>query len=201
MWHAVALVHLLFLSAFAVARPNDGLDFWIPVVFLVAGAMLLLWELSMPGFFIAVAAIPLLILGVIGFAIPGFFTEGIIWPLLIGLIVVAPTMMITLRIYRSLGPPDAAPTTTSADTLRGQEGTVTAPVDPETTRGKVRVQGVIWSAKCETGVIPEGTRVVIKQVRGVHLLVAPLQVPTESPSPSSSSSTAAEGAGRHEEAP
>lgn len=193
MWNAAAVFQTLLLAVLAVARPEDGSDFWIPIAFLVTGALLFLWELSMPGFFIAVAAVPLVILGVIGLAIPGFFTQGIIWPLLIGLIVVAPTMMVTLRIYRSLGPPDAAPTTTSADTMRGKEGTVTTPVDPETTKGKVRVEGTIWSAKCESGAIPEGSRVVIKEVRGVHLLVVPVQASTTAEAAEAGSGSAGEG--------
>ncbi len=173
MWHAASGFTLL--AALAVVSPDAGADFWIPMTFLVAGAMLFLWELSMPGFFIAVAAIPLLILGVIGLAVEGFFTKGVIWPLLIGLLVVAPTMMITLRVYRSWAPPDAAPTTTSAESMQGREGTVTVPVDTETTKGKVRIQGIMWSAKCDSGVIPEGTRVAVKEVRGVHVLVAPVE--------------------------
>lgn len=177
MWNAAS--GLTLLATLAVVRPDAGADFWIPMTFLVAGAMLFLWELSMPGFFIAVAAIPLLILGVIGLAFEGFFTAGVIWPLLIGLLVVAPTMMITLRVYRSWAPPDAAPTTTSAESMRGREGTVTVPVDSETTKGKVRIQGTIWSAKCENGAIPVGTRVAVMEVRGVHVLVAPVHPATE----------------------
>lgn len=184
MWRA-SLISVLLLGH-EVARPGDGSDFWIPIAFLVAGAFLFLWELSMPGFFIAVAAVPLVILGIIGLMFEGFFTAGFIWPLLIGLIVVAPTMMITLRIYRSWAPPDAGPTTTSAETMRGREGTVTVPVDTETTKGKVRLHGTIWSARSETAVIPEGTRVRVEHVQGVHVVVVPVE--KESPEPAAAGS-------------
>jgi len=181
MWRAILFSVLLL--GHEVARPGDGADFWIPVAFLVTGALLFLWELSMPGFFIAVAAVPMVILGIIGLMFQGFFTAGFIWPLLIGLIIVAPTMMITLRIYRSWAPPDAGPTTTSAESMTGREGTVTVPVDTETTKGKVRLHGTIWSARSETGVIPEGTRVRVERVQGVHVVVVPVEKEAPEPAP------------------
>lgn len=159
-----------------VPGPDAGLDFWLPMGFLIAGIILFLWELSMPGFFVAVAGTICLVLGIIGMVFDGFFTAGgPIAPLLTGVIVGIPASIVTLKLYKMMAPPDALPTTTSGDTMRGRQGTVTVPVDPETTRGKVRIEGVVWSAKSTGDTIPEGTRVLVQEARGVHVLVAPLQ--------------------------
>lgn len=159
-----------------VPAPESGMDFWLPMGFLIAGILLFLWELSMPGFFVAVAGTICMVLGIIGMVFEGFFTEGgPIAPLLTGVVVGIPASIVTLKLYRFMAPPDALPTTMSGDTMRGRAGTVTVAVDPETTRGKVRVEGTVWSAKSEQGTIPEGTRVVVKEARGVHILVAPEQ--------------------------
>lgn len=181
------------LVSIGIARPEQGLDFWLPMSFLVVGAVLFLWELSMPGFFVAVPATVLVILGIVGLSLPGLYTAeplGPIWAILVAVIVGAPATMVTLRVYRSFAPPDAPPTTTSAETMRGRHGTVMVAADPETTRGKVRVEGVVWSARSLEGTIAVDTRVEVVDVRGVHVVVRPATSPS-----SSAETTAPEGAG------
>jgi inner membrane protein len=168
------------LIGFGLATPEQGVDFWLPMGFLIGGALLFLWELSMPGFFVAVPATILVVLGLIGLAVPGLFTEsalGPLWAIVLAIVVAAPTTMVTLRVYRSFAPPDAPPTTTSAESMRGRQGTVIVVVDPETTRGKVRIDGVVWSARSESGGIPPEIRVEVVEVRGVHVLVRPAAKP------------------------
>jgi len=62
---------------------------------------------------------------------------------------------------------------TGTDTLLGQEATVTEPVDGD--GGQVRVRGgSVWSARAQNAdeSFEAGTRVAIRQVSGVTLLVA-----------------------------
>lgn len=151
---------------------TEGPEFWVPMTFILVGLALFLWEISMPGFFVAIPATVAIVLGVIGLFVEGFLTNPV-WVLLVGLLVGAPTTMVVMRLYRNLAPPDAPPTTTTGESLRGKQGTVTVEVLPETTKGKVRVEGVIWSARTEGDPIPVGTRVEIVRSQGVHIVVKP----------------------------
>lgn len=164
---------LLLTAVTAVATPADDLDFWLPMGFIIAGALLFLWEVSMPGFFIAIPATVAVVLGVIGMFWEGFFTST--WVVLVGVLVALPVTAITIKVYRSLAPPSGVPTTTTGESLAGMEGLVTVEVEPETTRGKVRISGAVWSARSsEDDVrIPVGTRVVVQHTSGVHVVVAP----------------------------
>jgi MFS family permease len=74
------------LLGLGLARPEDGIEFWLPMSFMVVGALLFLWELSMPGFFVAVPATVLVFLGLLGLIVPGFFTEGILLPLVVSVV-------------------------------------------------------------------------------------------------------------------
>jgi inner membrane protein len=157
-----------------VATPADGPDFWLPMGFIIVGVLLFLWEVSMPGFFIAIPATVAVILGVIGLFVEGFFTSP--WVILIGVLVALPVTALTIRVYRSLAPPSGAPTTTTGESMAGREGVVTVEVEPETTRGKVRLSGTVWSARSSDDTrIPVGTRVVVQMTSGVHVVVAPKQ--------------------------
>lgn len=61
---------------------------------------------------------------------------------------------------------------TNVDALIGMTGYVTEAVSGEARPGKVKVGGEIWTAVSEGGVrIPEGVRVTVLRVEGVHLVV------------------------------
>ena len=62
---------------------------------------------------------------------------------------------------------------TNADRLIGLEGVVIVPVDPVEGKGQVKVEGQVWSAKSE-GAIDEGTKVKIRAIEGVKLIVDPV---------------------------
>ena len=180
-WSASATPRLGLVPSFLlVVGPNDGQDFWIPMGFIIVGMMLFLWEMSMPGFFVAIPATVAVVLGAIGIVVPGFLSNGY-WVLLVGLVVAAPTTIVTIRLYRRLAPPDAAPTTTTGESLIGRRGRVTVPVVPETTRGKVRIEGVIWSARSESAAIPEGSVVEVVRSSGVHVVVRAVAATAEDP--------------------
>ena len=61
-------------------------------------------------------------------------------------------------------------TATNADRFLGQEGIVIKDIDPIEGKGQVKVMGQVWSAKAVKP-IPEGTKIIVKNMEGVKLLV------------------------------
>jgi membrane protein implicated in regulation of membrane protease activity len=59
---------------------------------------------------------------------------------------------------------------TNADRFIGMEGVVIVPIDPVEGKGQVKVEGQVWSAKSKSS-IDEGTKVKIKAIEGVKLIV------------------------------
>lgn len=155
----------------------QDITFWLPMGFVIAGVLLYLWEMSQPGFFIAVPATVLIFLGVLGLIIEDFLFS-IVAPI-VALAVAIPTTLATLRVYRRIAPPSERPETTIGDSLVGRRGTITKEAIPEETTGKVRIEGVIWSARAEEEPIDEGTKVEVVASRGVHVVVRPLPHPAE----------------------
>ena len=73
-------------------------------------------------------------------------------------------------------------THTNADRLIGREALVTEPIDDLRATGAVRIDGVLWTARSETGAnIPENTVVTITRIEGAKLFVRPAEVPAETP--------------------
>ncbi|MDO4628972.1 MAG: NfeD family protein [Planctomycetia bacterium] len=67
----------------------------------------------------------------------------------------------------------AQETPTNVDTIVGMEGMVLETVDNLCGSGRVKVNGLDWSAKSENGlIIPKETIIVVKKVEGVTLTVA-----------------------------
>ena len=62
---------------------------------------------------------------------------------------------------------------TNADRLLGKEGKVIQTIDPMKNVGQVMIQGQIWSARTDNDtVILEGSRVIVKNIKGVKLIVS-----------------------------
>lgn len=139
--------------------------------FIVAGILLFLWEVSMPGFFIAIPATVLIFLGVVGFAWPEFLVSK--WSPLVAVGVAVPATLLTIRFYKRMAPPSDRPITTVGDSLVGLEGSVETEVRPYETRGKVKIKGQVWSATSDEGTIAIGTRVRVLRSEGVHVVVTP----------------------------
>lgn len=152
--------------------------FWLPMGFIIAGVVLYLWELSQPGFFIAVPATVLILLGTLGLIIEEFLFS--VWAPIVGVVVAFPTTWVTLRVYRQLAPPSSGPLTTIGQSLVGKIGTVTRNIEPDVTVGKVRIEGQIWSATADEP-IAEGNKVVVEASRGVHVKVRPYVEPLQTP--------------------
>lgn len=136
---------------------------------IVLGAVLLLVEVYQPGFFIAVPATVLIILGVL--LLLGVDILSSPTGLIVGVLAAIVAASITVWLYARLTPGKRPPTTLSRDSLIGLEGTVIMPVDPETLAGKVRLGSMEWSARSESGNIPAGRRIIVVRSEGVHVVV------------------------------
>ncbi|MCT8336384.1 NfeD family protein [Methanoculleus sp. Afa-1] len=138
-------------------------------ILIVLGAVLLLVEVYQPGFFIAVPATVLIILGVLLLLGVDILTSP--WGLVIGVLAAIVAASVTVWLYSRLTPGHEPPRTLSRDSLVGLEGTVVAPVDPETLMGKVRLGSMEWSARSESGEIPVGRKIIVVRSEGVHVVV------------------------------
>jgi len=138
-------------------------------VMIVLGAFLLLVEASSPGFFIAVPATVLLILGILLLMGVDIYSSG--WGVLVGVIAAIGAAAVTVWLYSRITPNVHSPTTISRDSLVGKEGIVTVRVDENSLSGKVTIASSDWSAHTAGGTILPGTRVRVVKSEGVHIVV------------------------------
>ena len=136
------------------------------IILLVIGALLILAELSVPGFFIAVPGTVLVILGIVYIFIPDI---GVVPMVIITLATAVISTLAVMGFYRDLAKP-TLPTTTTVDKLVGKEGVVVAKVMPNSLKGKVKIDNEIWSATADKE-IDVGKRVVVIKGEGVHVVV------------------------------
>ena len=67
---------------------------------------------------------------------------------------------------------------TNADSLIGKCCPVTDAICNLDSRGQVKIGGMVWSARSESGAdIPEGAVVKVRRIEGVKLIVSPVPVP------------------------
>ncbi len=136
------------------------------IVLLVIGTLLILAELSVPGFFIAVPGTVLVILGIVYIFMPDI---GVVPVVIITLSTAVIATLAVMAFYRALARP-TLPTTTTVDKLVGKEGIVTAKIIPNSLKGKVRIDNEIWSATADEE-IEVGKKVVVIKGEGVHVVV------------------------------
>ena len=146
-------------------------EWQIGLAFVVIGIMMLLAEASAPGFFIAIPATVLIVLGLLAMAVPGFFFS--VWSPIVALLTAVPATIITILVYRMIAPPEP-PTTTVGHSLIGRHGIVTKEVVPNSIQGKVKIENQIWSATSDR-TISEGMRVIVTESKGVHVFVVPAE--------------------------
>lgn len=81
------------------------------------------------------------------------------------------TLILTRPLVKKMMARKVVPT--NADRAVGKEAWVTATVDNTRGEGIVNLEGSDWSAISESGeVLAEGTRVVVREIRGVKLVVS-----------------------------
>lgn len=134
---------------------------------LIIGILMVLAEVSAPGFFILVPATVLIILGGVGLIAPDLLLQ---WytPILAAVIAI-PMTYISIKMYQKLAPP-APPETTVATSLVGKVGVVVTTVEPHSLKGKVRIENDDWSASSDHS-IPPGTKIRVRSSEGVHVIV------------------------------
>ncbi|MDH7593983.1 MAG: NfeD family protein [Methanomicrobiales archaeon] len=144
-----------------------GISFgWILVVL---GTIFLLVEAATPGFFIAVPATVMIILGILLLLGMDIFSSGL--GILVAVSITIIVSLLTICLYQRLTPEGIPPVTVSRDSLVGMEGKVIRKVEPSSISGKVAIGEQEWSARSERDVIPKGARVRVIRSEGVHIVV------------------------------
>ena len=140
--------------------------FYLGVALVIIGLILLLAEVHIPGFFIAVPGTILLILGLAIMLMGNVDVITASWLIVISAI---GSSLFTLWFYRKLGEPEL-PSTITPDQFVGKTGVVIKDIEPNTLKGKVSIEHQIWSATSDRK-IEKGKKVVVKKAEGVHLIV------------------------------
>ena len=140
----------------------------IGLIMIVAGVVMLIIEASAPGFFIAIPATVVLVLGIFGLVAPEEMFYSWVSPF-IAVAVAIPMTVVSIYLYQRLAPPES-PTTTVGTSLIGRSGIVTRDIDPSDISGKVKIENQEWSATAKTR-IPAGSEVVVLESKGVHITV------------------------------
>ncbi|MDD4095045.1 MAG: NfeD family protein [Oscillospiraceae bacterium] len=147
-----------------------GIDSWIVwtilmVIFLIAEAM----TLNMTTAWFAVGALVALIFRIVGLPVWLQITAFVI-------VSVALLLLFIFMIKPKIGSFMKKSEATNADRVIGIDGIVTTEIDPVNATGLVKVKGQVWSASSEDGrKIPEGKTVVVTEIRGVRVIVKPLE--------------------------
>ncbi|MCK4757063.1 MAG: NfeD family protein [Thermoplasmata archaeon] len=139
----------------------------IGLILIILGIAMLISEAASPGFFIAIPATVILILGIVGVIAPDVFFTWV--SPVIAVVVGIPMTVVTILLYQKLAPPEK-PTTTVGTSLVGRTGTVSKIIKPKEISGKVTVEQQKWSATAKE-IIPVGEEVVIVGSKGVHVTV------------------------------
>jgi len=146
--------------------PDPGISLgWLLII---AGALLLLFEVHSPGFFATVPATVMIILGILILLGIDIFSSG--WGIVIGVAIALCAAAFTVWMYGRMTT-NASPTTVSRDSLIGREGLVKRPVNPDSLAGKVMIGSTEWSARSTGAAIGAGKRVKVVDSQGVHIVV------------------------------
>ena len=146
-------------------------------IWLIAAVVFAVGEMALAGsFFLAPFALGAAAAAVCGFAGAGLVVQ---WAVFLG---VSVGSFLALRpLARRLGASAPHPGVGSSRQV-GQRARVIEPIDGEHEYGLVQLDREKWRAESQTGqVIPAGATVVVVEVRGTRVVVAPAE-PVESPS-------------------
>lgn len=146
-------------------------EWQIGLIFVIVGVILFIVEVASPGFFVAIPASVLIILGALGMILDGFFLS--MWSPIVAIGVTVPAFLGTMYAYKRLAPPQP-PTTTVGRSLVGKRGIVDTDIIPNTIKGKVRIENQTWSATSDH-YIPKETLVQVVESKGVHVIVREVQ--------------------------
>lgn len=107
--------------------------------------------------------------------ISSFFTDNIIIQTTIFVLLSGILLFFTRPFVRKYVDKDQDNVVTNAMSVVGKKGVVTEEIDTVKSVGLVKVGKEVWSATTETqDVIPKGTKVEVKDINGVKLVVTPI---------------------------
>ncbi|HJJ95207.1 MAG TPA: NfeD family protein [Methanocorpusculum sp.] len=140
----------------------------LPWILIGVGVVFLIIEAMSPGFFLGVPGTALVALGIFSF----FAYDLLLTPvgIIVAVFAAIAAAVVSILIYRKISP-ERKPSTISKDTIIGKKGLVTVEATPDSLTGKVEIEGALWSAKSIGETIPAGTYVIVKESRGVHVIV------------------------------
>jgi membrane protein implicated in regulation of membrane protease activity len=149
----------------------------IGITLVIAGIILLAFELIHPGALLIIPGSILLVAGFLYLFLPNYLLDSYIGPVAI-IVAAIVGAMVEIPYYRWVAPTHRPLSTTSGG-LVGDEAIVIAEVVPNTLKGKVRVRSEVWSARSNVA-IPVGARVRIVHGEGVSVSVEPIEPPKSS---------------------
>lgn len=138
-------------------------------IIILIGAILFGLEVFSPGFFLLVPGTVLIIIGILVLLGIDIFSSG--YGIIIGIGIAIIAAALTVYMYSRLSASDEKPLATSKDSLVGKDGRVITEVDEISIRGKVSIEGQIFSARSEKGLIPKDLKVKVIASQGVHIIV------------------------------
>ncbi len=146
--------------------------FQVPVYILWLGAVIALVAIEaatmgLTCIWFAIGALGALIVSLLGLTLPIQIAAFVLLSAL-SLILLKPFVRKHLHVHK---------TPTNADRVIGRHGVVTEDVDNNAPSGLVNVDGQVWTARaaCETQKLPRGTRVAVREIAGVKLIVEPIK--------------------------
>ncbi len=139
----------------------------IPVIWIVIGIVLIVLEIFTAGFFIACVGVSALVTGLFAFLMPENYLFQ--WGLfaLFNAIMFAYVRKIVIKyLYKNKD------VKTNIYGIIGKEGIVEEDIDPNSSKGYVKIYGDMWKARSENGeIIHKGEKVIIVSVEGNEVKV------------------------------
>lgn len=139
------------------------------IIWLIASGIFFVGEIITVGFLIFWLGIGALLAMIVS-----FFTDNIIIQTTVFVVSSIILIFATKPLANKLTKNDKN-VSTNVYSLIGKKGIVTQDINIIEGKGQIKVHGEIWSAICSgNGTIKEGTEVEVKEVRGVKVLVEPI---------------------------
>lgn len=106
--------------------------------------------------------------GALAAALTSVFTQSVFITATVFVVVSALLLVFTRPLIKSRISPKIQPT--NADRIIGKEAIVVEAIDPIENKGQIKVDGQVWSAKCEYP-LKMGEKVIISSIEGVKAVV------------------------------
>lgn len=139
----------------------------IAILLIIIGAALVITEANIPGGYLIIPGLDLLVIGIYGCIFPDLLFTW--YTVAIAIVLTIPVIIGTIYLYKRLGG-SVPPSTTVTGSLIGRTGVVVIETNPDNLKGKVKIGSDTWSADSDD-VIPVGTEVEVVSSEGVHVHV------------------------------